>query len=240
MSLTAIELSTDIEVQLVDHSGSDLSVVKAARVSNIAEAAEAVTTMEDREKGLINYLMKNKHGTPFEHAYMEFFVRAPIFVFREWMRHRIGISYNEESARYRQLKPRFYVPSKERPLRQEGTPGKYRIVMGDEVDLLFATRQMMKVYEVAYETYVHMLDHGIAREVARNVLPVGIFSSMYVSFNPRSMMNFLGLRTHVAEANHPSYPQYEIEVAARKLETFFAELFPVTHASWNANGREAP
>jgi 4-hydroxy-tetrahydrodipicolinate synthase len=141
---------------------------------------------------------------------MTFFISAPIFVFREFMRHRIA-SYNEESGRYRELKPVFYVPSAERKLVQVGKTGAYTFVDGTKEQFDITVESMKAAYVVAYESYVKMLEAGVAREVARAVLPVATYSSMYVTMNARALMNFLSLRTGREGSHFPSYPQREIE-----------------------------
>jgi thymidylate synthase (FAD) len=171
---------------------------------------------------------------------MTFFVSAPIFVFREFMRHRVGFSYNEESGRYRELQPVFYIPGKDRKLAQEGRPGKYEMVDGPPHLLGTVQDIMATAYDKAYWDYQQLLKAGVAREVARAVLPVGLFSSMYVTCNARSLMNFLGLRTTHPDAKVPSFPQREIEMVAEKMEAEWARLMPVTYAAFNANGRVAP
>ena len=115
---------SDVTVELVKHTASDADVLFAARVSTLGEQSlDELQKDPERSKGLINYLMRDRHGSPFEHNSMTFFVSAPIFVFREFMRHRVGWSYNEESGRYRELQPVFYVPDADRKLVQEGRPG---------------------------------------------------------------------------------------------------------------------
>ncbi|MFF8544841.1 FAD-dependent thymidylate synthase, partial [Streptomyces werraensis] len=171
---------------------------------------------------------------------MTFFVSAPIFVFREFMRHRVGWSYNEESGRYRELEPVFYVPDADRKLVQEGRPGKYRFVEGTKEQQELVGRAMEDSYRRSYEAYQEMLAAGIAREVARSVLPVGLYSSAYATCNARSLMHFLGLRTQHELAKTPSFPQREIEMVAEQMEAEWAKLMPLTHAAFNANGRVAP
>jgi len=192
-----------------------------------------------RSEGLINYLARERHGSPFEHTSMTFFVSAPIFVFREFMRHRIA-SYNEESGRYRELKPVFYIPDRERKLIQVGKTGAYTFVDGTPEQYETSVTAMKQAYIVAYEQYQKMLDAGIAREVARVVLPVGLYSSMYVSMNSRALMNFLSLRTSRDGSHFPSYPQREIEMVAEKMEAEFAKLMPLTHKAFEKSGRIAP
>ncbi|MEG3631327.1 FAD-dependent thymidylate synthase [Streptomyces poriticola] len=236
-----IELRSDVTVELVKHTASDADVLFAARVSTVGEQSlDELNKDPERSKGLINYLMRDRHGSPFEHNSMTFFVSAPIFVFREFMRHRVGWSYNEESGRYRELQPVFYVPDASRKLVQEGRPGKYRFVEGTPAQQELVGRAMDDSYRQAYETYREMLAAGVAREVARSVLPVGLYSSMYATCNARSLMHFLGLRTQHEWAKVPSFPQREIEMVAEKMEAEWAALMPLTYAAFNTNGRVAP
>ncbi|MFI0242714.1 FAD-dependent thymidylate synthase [Streptomyces sp. NPDC016845] len=231
----------DVTVELVKHTASDSDVLFAARVSTVGEQSlDELSKDPERSKGLINYLMRDRHGSPFEHNSMTFLITAPIFVFREFMRHRVGWSYNEESGRYRELQPVFYVPAADRKLVQEGRPGKYRFVEGTPGQYELTSSTMEASYVQAYEAYQKMLAEGVAREVARAVLPVGLFSSMYATCNARSLMHFLGLRTQHELAKVPSFPQREIEMVGEKMETAWAELMPLTYAAFNANGRVAP
>jgi thymidylate synthase (FAD) len=170
---------------------------------------------------------------------MTFFVSAPIFVFREFMRHRIA-SYNEESGRYRELSPVFYVPNKDRKLVQTGKTGHYVFVDGTAEQYEVSVAAMKETYRLAYANYKKMLDAGIAREVARAVLPVALYSSMYVTMNARALMNFLSLRTSREGSHFPSYPQREIEMVAEKMEEHFARLMPLTYAAFEKSGRVAP
>ncbi|WP_030544412.1 FAD-dependent thymidylate synthase [Streptomyces albus] len=232
---------SDVTVELVKHSASDTDVLWAARVSTAGEQSlDELRKDPERSKGLINYLMRDRHGSPFEHNSMTFFVSAPIFVFREFHRHRAGWSYNEESGRYRELQPVFYVPGDDRRLVQEGRPGQYRFVEGSAEQRALTGRVMEESYRQAYEAYQEMLAAGVAREVARAVLPVGLFSSMYATCNARSLMHFLGLRTRHEQAAVPSFPQREIEMVGERMEAEWAKLMPLTHAAFNANGRVAP
>ncbi len=178
-------------------------------------------------------------NTPFEHNSMTFYVQAPIFVFREFMRHRIA-SYNEESGRYRQLRPVFYVPGPERKLIQQGKPGAYDFVDGTPEQHDVVVEATRRACTEAYRAYLEMLDAGVAREVARGVLPVATYSSMYVTMNARSLMNFLSLRTKRPDSHFPSFPQREIEMVAEKMEDEWARLMPLTHAAFEANGRVSP
>ncbi len=239
-SLPPIQFREDMTVELVKASASDADVIWAARVSTAGEQSlESVDKSSERDAGLINYLARERHGSPFEHTSMTFFVSAPIFVFREFMRHRIA-SYNEESGRYRELLPVFYVPSKERNLVQIGKTGAYTFVPGSDEQYQITVNAIKESCTVAYENYKKILDNGVAREVARAVLPVTLYSSMYVTMNARALMNFLSLRTTREGSHFPSYPQREIEMVAEQMEQHFAKLMPLTYAAFEKSGRVAP
>ncbi|GAA3195389.1 FAD-dependent thymidylate synthase [Actinocorallia longicatena] len=240
MTETEPRFRSDVTVELVKHNASDRDVLWAARVSTAGEQSlDELQKDPERSKGLINYLMRDRHGSPFEHNSMTFFVSAPIFVFREFHRHRVW-SYNEESGRYRQLEPVFYVPGTDRNLVQEGRPGQYNFLPGTPEQHKLVTESMEQSYRQSYASYLEMLEAGVAREVARAVLPVGLFSSMYATCNSRALMHFLSLRTKNEDAAVPSFPQREIEMVAEKLEAAWAELMPLTHAAFVANGRVSP
>jgi thymidylate synthase (FAD) len=239
--MTDITYLDDVEVTLSASVGSDTSIVQAARVSVVGENELLLDSeITARDKGLIAYLAREKHGSPFEHNSMTFYVKAPIFVFREFMRHRVGFSYNELSGRYAKLPAEFYVPNADRPLVNAGSSSKPELVPGDEDQYKAVTDAHDYAYQAAWTAYQNMLDAGIANEVARSVLPVGTYSQMYVTCNARSLMSFLSLRTHDKSAVHVSRPQLEIEMVARKMEAIFAEQFPITYAEFVKNGRVAP
>lgn len=239
--MSEIVFRSDVTVDLVRSQASDSDVIFAARVSTQGEKSKSAVGSDasDRDKGLINYLMRDRHGSPFEHNSFTFYVEAPIFVFREFMRHRIA-SYNEESGRYRQMRPIFYVPGPERKLVQKGKPGAYDFYEGSPEQHALVTKAYKAQCESAYAAYLEMLEAGVAREVARGVLPLTLFSSMYVTVNARSMMNFLSLRTKREGSHFPSFPQREIEMVAEKIEEFFAEAMPLTYEAFNTGGRVAP
>lgn len=243
MSEYEIEFRSDVTVELVRVQASDRDVLFAARVSTLGEqtldTAGSTEELAKRDRGLINFLMRDRHGTPFEHNSFTFYVQAPIFVFREFMRHRIA-SYNEESGRYRELRPVFYVPGPERNLQQEGRPGKYQFLPGTPEQHEVVQREIRASSQASYESYQRMLASGVAREVARSVLPVNIFSSMYVTMNARSLMNFFSLRRRVEGSTFPSFPQREIEMCAEKMEALWREHMPITAEVFDANGRVAP
>ena len=244
--MSDIIFRSDVTVELVRSSAADSDVLFAARVSTQGEqtldsAAAQTDASEDekRNKGLINYLMRDRHGSPFEHNSMTFYVQAPIFVFREFMRHRIA-SYNEESGRYKELSPVFYVPAPDRNLVQVGKTGHYEFLPGSAEQIALVEQESRTASQHAYESYKRMLEAGVAREVASIVLPLNIYSSMYVTMNSRALMNFLSLRTQREGTHFPSFPQREIEMCAEKMEDFWAKLMPYTYEAFNKNGRVAP
>ncbi|MGW0087821.1 FAD-dependent thymidylate synthase [Streptomyces sp. NPDC003328] len=235
--MTDIKTRSDVGVTLVKSSATDADVVQAARVST--QGVDSLGA-DSKPAGLINFLMRDRHGSPFEHTSFTFLVEAPIFVAREHMRHRAGWSYNEESGRYKELDGTFYVPGEDRPLVQVGKPGAYRFENGSKDQHRAVQGHMWHAYDEAYERYQEMLAAGIAREVARSVLPVGLFTSYYATCNARSLMHFLSLRTRVPGATFPSFPQREIEMVANKMEEYFGKAMPLTYIAYGNNGRVAP
>lgn len=259
---------SDITVKLFDKMGDDARIAMAAWVvSSADEGIQRAIDKPDDVRFLINYLIKHRHGTPFEHATLQFFVHAPIFVWREWHRHRIGFSYNEESGRYKQLEPVFYIPPRDRPMMKvDGwKPGRPKFMTTleyfkyQEKDTVASVRPLEEViqersdftynqlienlkqsYKLGYENYEHNLTMNIDPGLARDCLPVGIYSSCWVTCNPRSLMHFLSLRTHEESAKFVSYPLYEIENAARQVEELFKQAFPITYDAFVRNGRVAP
>lgn len=207
---------------------SDLMVVNAARVSFGQRSEE----MGEAEVGLINFLMRERHGSPFEHNLFTFHVVAPIFVAREWMRHRIG-SYNEYSGRYRKMQPRFYVPSGDALRTQVGKPGSYSFDQLDEVTGVTAQCHIRVNCEDAWDKYEAMLESGVAKEVARQVLPLNLYTEFYWTVNARALMNFLSLRNSDAAL-------LEIRAYAELAEVLFGLAMPITHAAFFNSGRQTP
>ena len=226
-------------VNLIKHAAEDADVAFAARVSTLGGETR-FNEVSDKDSGLINFLMRDRHGSPFEHTSFTFYIEAPIFVAREFMRHRAGWSYNEESGRYKELAPVFYVPADGRPLRQVGKPGAYRFETGTYEQAMTVSGDLRRVSTDAYSSYKRLLDLEVAREVARMVLPVNIYTSFYATCNARSLMHFLGLRTQDGAAKFPSFPQMEIEMVARQMEDVFSFQMPETWVAFQGNGRVAP
>lgn len=224
------------EIRLLGHGfvrldaamADDLSVANSARVS----FAKRRESLDESDEGLIRFLMRERHGTPFEHNAFRFHVRCPLFVAREWFRHRVG-SFNEESARYHQLDGDFYVPEPEDVRSQVGKPGAYTFEPTDEATAGEVREALSAHYEEAYRLYLDLIERGIAKELARCVLPMGTFTQFYWTLNARSLMNFLSLRSAPAA-------QLEIRRYAEAIETLFAEQMPVTYDAFVQNGRVGP
>lgn len=212
-----------MKTTLIDSMATDARVVQAARVST--QGSESLNSAAD--KGLINYLMREKHASPFEHGSFTWYIEAPIFVAREFMRHRSG-SYNETSGRYKILDTKFYYPL-ERPMIQTGKASEYVFEQGEELRQ-DALEQFDNAYGTAEEAYNNLLEAGVAKEVARMVLPVGLYTSWYVTMNPRATLNFLSLRT-------APNALWEIQRIAESMENDFATTMPLTHQAWVTNGR---
>lgn len=207
-------------VRLVDIMGSDLSISRAARVSYDAPARE-------KDAGLINYLRKNKHTSPFEAVTLTFEVKAPIFVFRQWHRHRTW-SYNEVSARYTTLPSEFYVPepgqittqSKDNKQMRSGVPNRYRREIAELIDRLSVE---------AHDLYHALLNMECPRELARSVLPVNTYSKMFATVNLHNLFHFLNLRMH-------KHAQYEIMVFARAMLHLIEPHVPQAVAAFKEYG----
>jgi thymidylate synthase (FAD) len=235
VTVTADAIS-DQTISVLDHGfvrldasmANDLSVVNGARVSFARRKEE----MDDSDAGLIRFLMRDRHGSPFEHNAFRFHVRCPIFVAREWFRHRIG-SFNEYSLRYAKATDDFYVPEANDVRSQVGKPGAYSFEQVSP-ELAEETRQELEaLYKEAYATYARLVEKGVARELARAVMPVGAYTQFYWTVNARALMNFVSLR-------NAEFAQLEIRRYAEAVEAFFAERMPITHAAFVANDRIAP
>lgn len=205
-------------VRLVEAMGDDLSVVQAARVS-YGQGSKG----EEKDRGLISYLMKHDHGTPFEMVAFKFHVRAPIFVARQWFRHRWG-SFNEISGRYVKVEHEFWLPDSLRgqdDVNKQGSVEEGVDESGEE-ELL---GRMREVTGAAFAAYEDLLEAGVAREMARSVLPLSLFTEWYWKVNARSLMNFLRLRAEV-------HAQREIRAYAVPILRMFEERVPWTAAAF--------
>jgi thymidylate synthase (FAD) len=223
-------------IRVLDHGfvrldgvmASDLSVVNGARVSFARHKDE----MDEADEGLIRFLMRDRHGTPFEHNSFRFHIRCPIFVAREWMRHRVG-SFNEFSMRYAKATDDFYVPEADDVRTQIGKPGSYSFEPVDPEIAESAREELRAVYETAYAAYERLVEQGVARELARAVLPVGAYTEFYWTVNARSLMNFVSLRASETA-------QREIRRYAEACERFLADEMPITYEAFVDAGRTAP
>ena len=218
-------------VRLDASMADDASVINSARVS-FAKQSELHNELTGADKGLIKFLMREHHGTPFEHNAFRFHVKCPIFVAREWFRHRIG-SFNEFSARYSEVPNEFWTPDESAVRSQVGKPGAYSFEPVSE-ELARSTVEIINSSnERAYESYVHMIESGVAKEVARAVLPVSMYTQFYWTVNARSLMNFLALRTDMNA-------QREIREYAHAVERIFAKQMPETWKAWVEFDRVCP
>lgn len=211
-------------VRLIDSMGEDLSVVRAARVS--FDAAWRAGEDEGSDKRLINYLWKNRHTTPFESVAFTFEVKAPIFVFRQWHRHRTW-SFNELSARYRPLPEEFYLPKPEH-VGKQSTSNKQGRELSDEQLIAFREEEiasLKRACEAAFYEYRQLLASDWPRELARMVLPVNTYSHMFATVNALNLFRFLTLRDD-------PHAQYEIRVYAEAMRNLAKHIAPVCVKAW--------
>lgn len=231
-------MSQDDPLQFVDHStvtlyradASDLDVARAAWVSQ-DQSAHQKEGQPGRVEGLVRFLWRNRHTSPFEHGQFTFIVNTPIFVAREFMRHRT-FSYNEVSGRYTVLDRAYYLPSASRPMLQDGKVGSYTFTPAPaelSATVIDTIRQSTLAADQAYR---RLLDLGVAREVARDVLPVNTMTTFWATVNPLNLMRFLDLRT-------ADDALYEIREVADQMEACFAKAMPITHAAWKADRSQA-
>jgi len=204
-------------VRLVDFIGGDLRAVQSARVSFKGESKG-----EERDKKLLEYLLANEHFTPFEHSVFQFHIKCPIFVARQWMRHRWG-SYNEISSRYTEVKDEFYMPEKFRIQDKSNRQGS---IESGNLNQEFLLSEYKKAIKNSYQTYEKLLKEGVAKEMARMVLPVSQYTEFYWTINARSLLNFLKLRMD-------SHAQKEIREYANSIAKIFEEKMPWTWEAFN-------
>jgi len=207
-------------VRLVDHMGSDLSVVRSARVSYDAEWRTGEDDGKDAK--LIDYLVRNRHTSPLESVVFTFEVKAPIFVLRQWHRHRTW-SFNEVSARYTELPEEFYVPEIDQITTQSSSNKQMRT---DEANPhAFYIRKKMEWHcQSAFALYREFIADGCPRELARSVLPVATYSHMFATVDLHNLAHFLKLRLH-------EHAQYEIRVYAEAMLQLIEPIVPVTVAA---------
>jgi thymidylate synthase (FAD) len=209
-------------VRLVDYMGSDLSIVRAARVSY--DAAWRAGEDEGSDSRLIDYLWRNRHTTPFEAVEFQFEVKAPIFVFRQWHRHRTW-TYNELSARYRELPGEFYVPLPQN-IGMQSKDNKQARDLSIETNAARVNAEIMRqTNAAAFSVYKRLLSDGVPRELARSVLPVATYSHMFAKVDLLNLFKFLDLRLH-------SHAQYEIRVYAEAVRDLIRPIVPTAVAAW--------
>ncbi len=224
-------------VRLVDHMGGDLSIVRAARVSH--DAAPRAGDDEGSDARLIRYLWRNAHTTPFEAVTLTFEVKAPIFVLRQWHRHRTW-SYNEVSARYTELPAEFYVPDPAMIGTQSKIDKQGRKIDADISEIVASYGQtswhrerqvakLRKACEMAFEEYNQLLACGWPRELARSVLPVATYSHMFATVNLLNLFRFLTLRCD-------AHAQHEIRVYADAMKDLARSVAPVAVGAWEGVG----
>lgn len=259
--ISRLEHPSGISVELMDTMNDDLAIVNAARVSYGKETScepwyhnkelqqfmkleinptHSPISPEDihyclskKDEGVLNYLMKNRHGTPFEMVQFQFRVRAPIGVIWEWVRHRIS-SYNIKSTRYVEWAKEYYVPEASEWRMQIGKPGHYEYVtIEDPIKVAHLRKIYVKAMEDAFFSYDLLVEGGLAKEVARNVLPMGAMTEMIWSVNLRSLLNFLSLRTAPDAL-------LEIQIASKMVEQLAEDVVPYSISAWRKNEKRAP
>ena len=208
-------------VRLVESMGSDLSIVRNARVSYDAEWRAGDDDGKDAK--LLNYLLKNKHTSPFESCVFTFDVKAPIFVLRQWHRHRTW-SFNEISARYAELPEEFYVPDVAQITTQSATNKQMRTEEQHPQALEYAN-MIRAANSASFVVYKAMIADGVPRELARSVLPVGTYSHMFATVDLMNLFRFLQLRMH-------PHAQYEIRVFAEAMLKLIEPIVPISTAAF--------
>ena len=213
-----IEFRSDMRVEYVDSMGDDKRIAQAARVS---------TGNDDSDRpyeGLVRRLWSDQHTSTFEHNTLTVMAEVPIFVAREWMRSRT-FAYNEISARYTEMEPVFYIPSEDRPLVQTGKAMDYRREAGDSGQFNRTHAAHCLQASAAWDWYQSMIEEGIAREVARNVLPVSLYTRFYATANLRNWLHFIKLRADPTAL-------HEIQDAARQVADLIQEKWPTAWAAY--------
>lgn len=246
--MNEIQFTSEIEVNSVQQCGGDILVIGAMwQSTNPHEALGRARNLgENAVRGRIKYALENRHTSVFEHGLLTLNIHAPAFVWWQWLRHRFhsmdceGFSPNLESGRYRELEPVFWIPARNRPMvKADGyKPAKPEFTIADDGTYHVQNLRMQTAYNQVWEAYQVAL-RNVAPEVARAVLPFGIYYHGWVSTDPLSLMNFLAKRTRHPEAKVHSYVQAEIEEAAEITEAIFKEFWPITWEIWNENGRQS-
>jgi thymidylate synthase (FAD) len=249
-----------MSVELIDSMGEETRIVEAAQVSTkgafrsekepspgfrnwlrrtLHTGGWHMPTNKTNAPRLVSWLYRERHASPFEHCYMTFRIEAPIFVTREILRHRLS-NFNEESGRYRVLKGVFYTPNRDRKLTQIGKVGNYEFETGTTFQRRLTWLSTRLAPRVSWVAYRAMIKAGVSREVARMVLPVSLYSSMYYTANLRSILNFLSLRVDWQDLAYTrSHPQAEIQEVGEKIALAVAAKYPTVWKSFMENGCRA-
>lgn len=206
-------------VRLVNSMGSDLDIVRSARVSYNADWRDNYSHEENKDEKLISYLLRNKHTSPFESVVFTFEIKCPIFVARQWHRHRTW-AYNEVSARYTELPEEFYLPE-EKYLTLQSKANK-QMRTENQIEASGLVRDAIKAHcENAFALYKSFLNEELARELARMVLPLNTYTRFFGTVNLHNLLHFLRLRLH-------PHAQYEIRVYAQAIGSIIEQIVPVT------------
>lgn len=240
---------SDLPVYLVPDGccGSDALIARAAWVQEpgVRRGKEG----DDAYQRVLSAMLKGRHGTPFEKGLMTVYVEAPAVVWWEWTRHRFmgldceDFGFSLESGRYKVLDGEFYVPSVSRPVKEPDGFKPMRPVLdqGDTFDKSGVEQMLKMAAAECWGRYEYLTASvGIAREVARLLLPFSIYYAGYVSANPRTWLQFFSLRRGVEGASHPTYPQWEIADVCHQCEALFSQRWPITYTAFNEAGRVAP
>ena len=198
-------------VSLVDHMGSDLSVVNSARIS-YAKRSESFC---ERDEKLVNYLWEHNHTSPFRHATLQFHIKAPLFVIRQWQKHQVGCAWNEVSGRYVEFEAEFYIPDCWRKQHKQNKQGSYGEVESQQEAYSIYTRAL----EASLDEYYNLLNLGVCKEQARMVLPLSLYTQCYWTASLQAVMHFLSLR-------EDSHAQLEIQEYAKAIRELSAAHFP--------------
>lgn len=220
--MTEITFKSDMNVELIDKMGTDETVARAARVSTGRDRLE-----QGKIEGLIKYLIREGHTSTLEHCVLTFRMEVPIFVHRQLMTHRT-LSKNSESGRYKELEPVFYVPATDRPLVNKGSGAHPNLSLKPEMYEGVRVAHENLAWKAWFE-YQTLVESGVATEVARNVLPVSIYTSLWMTGNLLGWFNFLRLR----DGSH-GHPQHEIQEVAKKVASIIQEHYPLSYAAFEA------
>jgi len=235
IEIPEIVLRSDATVELIDYMGTEENIARAARVST--KGSESKGT--EANSGLLRYLYREGHGTPFESCVLQMYLEFPVFTSRQVVKHRLS-SINEESGRYREMEGVFYIVDENRPLVQVGKTGAYEFELGRPDQREAVQFVQRSTAEAGWINYVKLKEYGICNEVARMHLPFQLYSSMYFTANLRSVLNFISLRKDWGEgAVHRSKAQWEIALVAEQMAKIVEEKYPTVWECFVDNGYKA-